>query len=75
MTDELENYTTDQLLAELVHRTTFAGIIVRHTGSATQGQLRPGHPELIKSAPLTRAGVEELLRAGQSLVPQMFKNG
>lgn len=68
----LEHYSKDQLIEELINRQTFVGIVVYHRGDAKSGQLEQGEIVLTKSPPLTREGVEHMLRIGASLVPTMF---
>jgi uncharacterized protein (DUF433 family) len=70
--DELQQYSKDQLIAELINRQTFAGLVIFHRGDAKAGRLEPGETVITKSPPLTRQGVEGLLRTGLSLVPTMF---
>ena len=71
--EELGDYSKDQLIAELINRQTFVGVIVFHRGDAKAGRLEPGEIVMTKSPPLTPQGVENLLQAGCSLVPQMFE--
>ena len=68
----LEHYSKDQLVAELINRQTFVGIVIFHRGDAKAGRLDPGEIVMTKSPPLTREGVESLLKVGQSLVSGMF---
>jgi uncharacterized protein (DUF433 family) len=68
----LEDYSKDQLIEELINRQTFVGIVIFHREDAKDGRLDRGEIVMTKSPPLSRAGVEELLRLGQSLVPGMF---
>lgn len=68
----LENYTNDELIAELINRTTFAGVVAWHTGNVKQGVLEPGYEKLTKSPPLTRQGTELLLARALGLLPGMF---
>jgi uncharacterized protein (DUF433 family) len=68
----LEQYSKDQLIEELINRQTFAGIVLFHGGDAKAGRLDSGEIVITKSPPLTREGIEELLRLGHSMVPGMF---
>jgi uncharacterized protein (DUF433 family) len=68
----LEHFSKDQLIAELINRQTFAGVVIWHRGDAKAGQLDFGEVVMTKSPPLTREGVEHLLQLGQSLVSGMF---
>jgi len=68
----LEHVSKDELIAELINRQTFAGIVIFHQGDAKAGRLEPGEIVMTKSPPLTREGVENLLQLGQSLVPGIF---
>jgi len=68
----LEQFSKDQLIAELINRQTFAGVVIWHGGDAKAGQLDSGEVVMTKSPPLTREGVEHLLQLGQSLVSGMF---
>jgi uncharacterized protein (DUF433 family) len=68
----LEDYSKDQLIEELINRKTFVGMVIFCRGDAKVGRLEPGEVVMTKSPPLTRAGVEELLRLGTSLVAGMF---
>jgi hypothetical protein len=68
----LEDYGKDQLIAELINRQTFVGVVVYCRGDAKAGRLEPGEVVMTKSPPLAREGVEQLLRLGQSLVQEMF---
>jgi uncharacterized protein (DUF433 family) len=70
----LEHYSKDDLIAELIHRETFVGIVIFCRGDAKAGRLEPGDTVLTKSWPLSRVGVEDLLKTGKSLVPDLFKN-
>jgi len=70
---ELEHYSKDQLIEELINRTTFVGIVIFHREDAKAGRLNPGEIVMTKSPPLTREGVENLLQCGQSLVSGMFR--
>jgi uncharacterized protein (DUF433 family) len=71
----LEDYSKDQLIEELINRQTFAGVVIFHRGDAKAGRLDRGEIVMTKSPPLTREGVENLLRLGQSLIPGMFSEG
>jgi len=68
----LEHYSKDELIEELVNRQTFVGVVLYHRGEAKAGRLDPGEIVMTKSPPLTREGVEALLRLGYSLVTGMF---
>jgi uncharacterized protein (DUF433 family) len=68
----LEHCTKDQLIDELINRQTFVGVVVYHREDAKAGRLEPGEIVMTKSPPLPRAGVEQLLQLGQSVVPKMF---
>jgi uncharacterized protein (DUF433 family) len=68
----LELDSKDQLIAELINRPTFVGIVIFHRGDAKAGHLEPGEIVMTKSPPLSREGVENLLQLGQSLVSGMF---
>ena len=70
--EELEHFSKDQLIEELINRTTFAGIVIFYRGDAKAGRLDSGEIVMTKSPPLTREGVENLLQCGQSLVSGMF---
>lgn len=70
--DELKDYSKDDLIAELINRSTFVGLVVFCRGDAKNGQIEPGEIVMTKSPPLTRQGVETLLQVGESLVPGMF---
>jgi uncharacterized protein (DUF433 family) len=69
---DLEDYSKDQLIEELINRQTFVGIVIFYRGDAKAGRLEPGEIVMTKSPSLTCEGVENLLQIGQSLVPQMF---
>jgi uncharacterized protein (DUF433 family) len=66
----LENCSKDQLIAELIHRGTFAGIVHYCRGDAKDGRLEPGELVISKSPPLTDEGVKRLLQWGLSIVPK-----
>jgi hypothetical protein len=68
----LEHYSKDQLTAELINRSTFVGVVIFHRGDAKAGNLEPGEIVITKSPPLSREGVETLLKVGHSLVPGLF---
>ncbi|MFL5245834.1 MAG: DUF433 domain-containing protein [Gemmataceae bacterium] len=73
--EDLEHYSKDQLIEELINRQTFVGIVIFHCGDAKAGSLDAGETVMAKSPPLTREGVENLLRVGQSLVSALFVEG
>ncbi len=68
----LERHTKDELIGELINRATFVGTVIYCRGDAKAGRLDPGEIVIAKSPPLTREGLESLLKLGQSLVPGMF---
>jgi uncharacterized protein (DUF433 family) len=68
----LEDYSKDDLIEELINRGTFVGVVIFHRGQAIGDQLQAGQTVLTKSPPLTREGVEWLLRIGRSMVPSMY---
>lgn len=68
----LEDFTNDELIAELINRTTFAGVVVWHTANVKQWRVEHGEVKVTKSPPLTQAGVESLLETAQALLPGMF---
>jgi hypothetical protein len=65
------NYTSDQLIEELINRHTFAGVVVWYTANA-KNQLDRSSAKLTKSPPLSRQDTESLLVIGLQLVPDMF---
>lgn len=69
---DLEHYSKDELIEELINRQTFVGLVIFHRGDAKAGRLDPGEMVMTKSPPLSREDVERLLQVGQSLVPGMF---
>jgi uncharacterized protein (DUF433 family) len=68
----LEDFSKDQLIEELINRQTFVGIVIFNRGDAKAGGLEPGETVMTKSPPLSRDGVEWLLKVGKSLVGSMF---
>jgi uncharacterized protein (DUF433 family) len=64
----LEHYSNDQLIEELINRSTFAGLVIFQRSDAKNGRLEPGETVMTTSPPLSRQGVEYLLQLGQSLV-------
>ena len=73
--EDLEHYSKDQLIEELINRQTFVGIVIFHRSDAKAGRLDAGEIVMTKSPPLTREGVENLLQLGQSLASRMFVEG
>ncbi|MDX1945711.1 MAG: DUF433 domain-containing protein [Pirellulaceae bacterium] len=70
--ESLAHYSKDQLIAELINRETFAGVVIYHRGDVKAGQLEPGEVVMTKSPPLSREATEDLLSVGQNLIPEMF---
>lgn len=70
--EDLKFASKDDLIAELINRETFVGMVIFCRGDAKGGRLEPGEIVMTKSPPLPREGVETLLEIGQSLVPGMF---
>ena len=68
----LEQFTKNQLIAELINRQTFVGVVIFHRGEARDGKLDPGEIVITKSPPLSREGVENLLASGRSMLPGLF---
>ncbi len=68
----LENFTKDELIEELINRSTFAGVVIFHRSDAKDGHAEPGETVITKSPPLSLQGVESLIQTGQSLLPTMF---
>lgn len=69
---DLEHYSKNELVAELINRQTFVGLVIYHRGDAKDGRLDPAEIVLTTSPPLSRDGVISLLQIGHSLVPGMF---
>ncbi len=68
----LEHYSKDELIAELINRQTFVGIVIFHREDAKDGRLEPGETVMTKSPPLSREDVEHFLQVGHSLVATMY---
>ena len=67
----LEFATNDELIEELINRTTFAGVVVGHRSNITNGQVENNLIMMAKSPPLSEADTEALLRSGLGLVPRL----
>ncbi|MBI2827351.1 MAG: hypothetical protein HYX69_21975 [Planctomycetia bacterium] len=68
----LEEFSCDDLIRELINRDTFAGVVVWLEGDIKVGRISgTGQTKMTKSAPLTRHGVETLLKSGLGMLPSM----
>ncbi|SFH98836.1 hypothetical protein SAMN05421753_104240 [Planctomicrobium piriforme] len=77
MSADLAEFTSDQLIEELINREGFIGIVIFHRAQFRNVTQRPlafdsNEVVLTKSPPLTREGVEALLATGQELLQSMF---
>jgi hypothetical protein len=72
MSADLETFTNDELIAELINRQTFGGVVVWYTSNVKQGRLEHGELKIAKSPPLSKQNLESLLQQGLQLVPGMF---
>ena len=71
----LEHFTNDDLIAELINRTTFAGVLVWYTSSVKQGEVEHNETQITKSPPLTLQGVVLLLQQGLELAQRWIDEG
>lgn len=74
MIEGLEEFTSDQLIAELINRQSFAGVVVWYTANVKNlnAPLEHGEVKITKGPPLTQEGTAQLLQSGLEMLPGMF---